>query len=700
MDKLDNNFHNYNYQEEINPLIKSIDSEEKAPDYNEINEDIFTYSTNKSESPQKDFSNYLNNQNKSQIQINYSNKKYNNNNINDNFNYNNENSFLDSPQKQNDYNLNEDISGISLLKELEEQWNNIEKQKLNYYNKNKGDESTNSNSKNINNSQEKFKYIKDMVECKKNKFLTLRQKAKNIRNNDHEIEQYFLTKFKEMEKYKIIDNNIKEKIEIRQQEKIREQKNNDYNNNYNNDNNDDNYYEENVNDNFNLNNNDINDNNNNYNENENERQYESYEKEQQQIQEELIQEKNINNLKKKSFIQNEEDDEINYNQINNNNNQENNNYYDDNKIPELDDLVYETPARNSNNFNYYENKENIKNNNYNYNYNYNEEIDNQENQENQENEGSLDYLNKIDKSKISGKLIEKMKDIFEEINRKNNKKNINENKNKFINIKKTINSSRKGILGINNINIINNNYTDNNILMNIKNNNSNRNNNNNINNNINDANKSINLNFNYNNYLNNIKNNNQNTSFNNNNNLPIYDNNKDMQNDINKDINNYSKNEVINGLSCLEKNFDDIMKQIKSGYKTNKNIKKLNLFENNNYLTINKENEQIPEIDKYFEELSNEAKLKVKQGKIIENQIIKNNNYQNNSKIFNRIVNNNKKQNNNIFKQKMLEINNNLNNFQIKEGKNEVSKRTDIFKNINITNHQRSLSEFKMFPIL
>ena len=723
--KIDNDFFNDNYHEEVkNTLIKSIDSEEKAPDYNEINEDIFTYSSNKSDSPQKDVSHYTITQNKTQIPIpipiNYSNKK-------SNIINNNENSFLDSPQKQNEYNMNEDISGISLLKELEEQWNNIEKQKINYYNRNRGDESTNNNSKyNNNNSHEKFKYIKDMVECKKNKFLALRQKSKNERNNDHDIEQYFLTKFKEMEKYKIIDKNLKEKIEIRQQEKIYEKKM-EHKNKKNINNNDDNYYDLNqnqnqsqsVNENYNINNNYVNDNNNYYNENENENEIiEEYENDniQPQIREEIIQDKKRNNYNKKSFLQNEEND----NKINNY--QEQNNFYDNNKMPELEDLIYETPARNSNNFNNNTNNNNdilekIRNNNnynnnFNYNNNYNEEIENEDN-------NNSDVLNKIDKSNISGKLVEKMKDLFEEIKGDNNPKMHNQFK--YNTIKKAINPTSKGILGINNINIINNNYTDNKILMNIRNSNSNRNNNktiNDANKTINDANKSINLNFNYNNYdnnyLSNIKNDNQNNSLmnNNNQNFQIFENNKDKysnQNEIliNKDISFHSKNEISNGLSCLEKNFDDILKQIKSGFNTskaNKNSIKLNFFNNNNnFISNNNENEQFPELDKYFEELSKEAKLKVKQGKMFDNQKYQQENkIENNTNIYNKYNKiQNKNKNKNTFKQRLIEINKDLNNYQKKEENIDIYKRKDIFrnKNINAINHQRSLSEFRGFPI-
>ena len=97
----------------------------------------------------------------------------------------------------NNINVNEDISGISLLKELEDQWNNIEKQKN--INKNKNDESTYSNSKS-NNNIDKFKYIVDMVEIKKNKFISTTEKKRQERNNDNEIEEYLITKLKEMEK--------------------------------------------------------------------------------------------------------------------------------------------------------------------------------------------------------------------------------------------------------------------------------------------------------------------------------------------------------------------------------------------------------------------------------------------------------------------------------------------------------------------
>ena len=667
-DELDNNdYFNDNFQQELknSQVFKTeYDNEEKAPDYNEINDDIFQYSLNKSQSSQKD---YLNNQNKTPI--NYLNKECNSN-INDfnlnsiNFDNNNKNSFSNSPQRQIIDNNNEDISGISLLKELEEQWNNIEKQKMNYYNRNKGDESTISDTKNYM-SHEKFKYIKDMVECKKSKFLSLRQKAKNIRNNDHDIEQFFLNKFKEMEKYKITDKNLKEKIEIRQKEKLKEeqmnQKNFDYNNNENI--NDENYFDE-----------------QNQNNNENYINEDNFYEENQNIdnnQQEINQDNSNIIFNKKPYYQNDED-EINYNQIND---------YENNQSPELDDLIYETPAR-TNNFGN-EILEKIRDNNYN-------EVIQNEFKNDREN-------NNIPENKgVSGKLMKKMKNLYDEINGQNyqpKKYELKENNN---NNNKKLESLETGVLGINNINIINNNFTDNNYLMNIK--NPNRSNTNKIN----DANKSINLNFNYNNnYDNTIVNNNKYTnnqnysfSFNNIQNYQIYEPNQNksfVQNELllNKDINRFPKNENNNGLISLEQNFDNIMKQIKSN-KANKTPIRLNLFENDNINSTKEENGKSSEFDKYFEELTKEAKLNIKKGKTNENMIRINNNEENkikkkieeNSEILNKFVND-LNINKNKFKQRMLEINNNLNNIKIKDEINNSFNRKDKCGIINTNNNHK-----------
>ena len=189
-----------NFQEDIKKESMNNTEEE-----NELDEDIFQYTPNIREIAQKDFSKYIN----KELTPNNNNKNDFLNNLN--FKY------------SNDINLNEDISGISLLKDLEEQWNNIEKQKKIFINKNnKNDESTYSNSKS-NNNFDKYKIIYDMVELKKNKFFSLREKAKKERNEDKDIEQYFLEKLKEMEKYKIIDEDLKQKIEIRNQEKNKEE---------------------------------------------------------------------------------------------------------------------------------------------------------------------------------------------------------------------------------------------------------------------------------------------------------------------------------------------------------------------------------------------------------------------------------------------------------------------------------------------
>ena len=695
---LNNDFLVDNFQEEAkNSQTLKSDSINDPIGYNEINDNLFQNSINTKDNGQKDFSKNLS------IQQNPSYKNFNNkNNYNNNYNliYNNENDYLDFPENSKNYNLNEDISGISLLKELEDQWNNIEKKKMNY-NKNKGDESTYSNSK-TNNNYEKYKYIKEMVELKKNKFLSERQKAKNIRDNDQEIEQFFLTKFKDMEKYKIIDNNLKNKIEIRQQEKMNENKNNQFNDNEINNMNkyEFNNYESNQNIkneyNYNYNNNNYDNNYMNYNKDKYEyNYYENNNKFNSQFQE-----RKGNNYSNISFLQNEE---INNNKINN---FENKKLFLENNNPELDDLVYETPAR-SNIINNNQIIEQIKENNFN---NMNSNIYNEEFQKNN-NINKLERIYKSEKNLISGKLMKKMKNLFEEISQQNNQNNIIKPiTNNNINSRKHINSYESGVFGINNINI--NNNTDNEILKNIKNNKIN-------NKEINDANKSINLNFNYNdNYnINNIKNNYQNSSFiqSNNINIPIYNNNQEQydckkdNNDIsiNKDKSTFIQENNNDELSCLQQNFDDIMNQIKSGInniKSNRNNKKINLFENDNKLYTEVINNENPELDKYFEELSKEAKLKINKNKTIDNPIIKNN-YQEN-KIKNKIKENSEmltkfvnemNQNKNKFKQRMIALNNNLNNIKIYGGINDIN-RNKKYGESNANIHQRSLSGYKISP--
>ena len=134
---------------------------------NELDDDTFQYIANIREIAKRDFSKYITKQTASH--------KSKNNFINNlNFKYTNDNNLTESTKKQENQenqeniNLNEDISGISLLKELEDQWNNIEKQKnININKNNKNDESTYSNSKS-NNNIDKLKYVVDMIELKKN----------------------------------------------------------------------------------------------------------------------------------------------------------------------------------------------------------------------------------------------------------------------------------------------------------------------------------------------------------------------------------------------------------------------------------------------------------------------------------------------------------------------------------------------------
>ena len=427
---IDNEFLNDNFQEEIkNTQSLKSDSYNNEENLYELNDDTFQISTNTKDNRTNDNSKFLGKQTKSQN---------NNNNIKNIYN-NENNTFLETPQNKNIYNnynnVNEDISGISLLKELEEQWNNIEKQKMSYYNRNKGDESksTNSNTKNNSNSKyEKYKYLKEFVELKKNKFLSMRQKAKNIRENDQEIEQFFLIKFKEMEKYKIIDNNLKKQIEIRQKEKMNEDMNQNTDDN-NNENNYENYEKydsnQNIKDKYQLNYNYDNFNS----ANEYNNKYNKY------YEDEKSQQRTNNFFNKKSYVQK-------------NNYPGNKNIFYENigsGNPELDDLIYETPARNNNNI-FNNNQMNDKNINMNFNMNMNNI------EENKNNNINIQNIYKSQKNLISGKLIEKMKNLFEEINGQNSQRSKNEPKmHNNNNIKKQLNSYESGVLGINNINIIN-----------------------------------------------------------------------------------------------------------------------------------------------------------------------------------------------------------------------------------------------------
>ena len=121
------------------------------------------------------------------------------------------------------------------------------------------------------------------------------------------------------------------------------------------------------------------------------------------------------------------------------------------------------------------------------------------------------------------------------------------------------------------------------------------------------------------------------------------------------------------------------MNKIKSGYSnvnSTKNSNKYNLMDNNDNNGMNDDNED-REFDKYFEELSKEAKIKVKQNKggVGENQTNKYEFGVGENKIKNKIKESSEylskfvsemNQNKNRFKQRMMAINNNLNNIKIK----------------------------------
>ena len=525
-----------NFQEELKNSKDDFKQEETI-----LDEEIFQYTPNLKEIAKKDFSRYINkqltpNKNKNDL-VNNLNFKY-----------------------TNDYNMNLDISGISLLKELEDQWNNIEKQKnINISNKNnKNDESTYSNSKS-NTISDKFKYITEMVEIKKNKFISSREKAKKERNDDKEIENYFLNKLKEMDKYKIIDEELKKNIEIRQEQK----------------NNEDNYY--------------------NQQENEN----------------------NINNN-----INDNENIEI--------------------RTPALEDLVYETPARVNNYINEYDN-------------------DNEDNV-------NIDNMNtRKEKNMMSGKLFNKMKNLYKEINGENNEENMEQN-----------NSNESGVFGINNFNIKTDKNEENIILKNIRNNNNiiiNENNGN-----INDANKSISLNFNFINKNKNFVQKYEQNKFIKYNDIIRYTNDKNNINLIAPKENlNIFKDKNRMTLSGLQQNFDEILKNVKSNHNTNN----ISLFNNNQIKDEDYEDKE--EFDKYFQDLSNEAKSNIRKNKNIsepysKNKILKK--IEENSFILNEYISGNS-QNKNIFKQRMKDLNNNFNNIRDNDINNK-SFQTKQFSRYNL----------------
>ena len=613
-----------NFQDDIKKSQENFNQESipNTEEENELDEDIFQYTANIREIAINDFSKYIN---KESTQNNTNKNEFINN---LNFKY------------SNDANLNEDISGISLLKELEEQWNNIEKQKNNNLisKVNKNDESTYSNSKS-NNNFDKFKYIIDMVELKKNKFISMREKAKKERNEDQEIEQYFLEKLKEMDKYIITNEDLLKKIEIRKQEKS-----------------EDNNYEEQNEENNDLNANNDNDNYNNGNENFN----------------------SDNDLNNQYYINNNYINENTFNKR-----QYLNNFQNQNKTPELEDLIYETPARINNFGNINNNIKDLEKNNNKNDY----EIENEDNV-------NMGNISRPEKNIMSGKLFDKMKNLYKEINGDNN----NDYSNKLellINNKSKIknNSHESGVLGINNINIKDNKFEENIILKNII-----DNNNNNDNINVKDANKSISLNFNFINKNHNYANRNapKNEKNNYTNNMIFNPDDRKIQpkqNSIFKDKNRLT-------LSGLQENFDDILKNVRSNNR-NKDKTNVNLYNND-------EIEEKEEMNKYFEELTNEAKSNLKKNKNISKDSIKNQ-FKNENKILKKIEENSlylndfmneTNQNKNKFKQRMIDLTNNLNNLGNIDIINESYKNKQIIgysylNNINI--NQKNLKEPDIF---
>ena len=123
-------------------------------------------------------------------------------------------------------------SGLSLLRELEDKWDSIERKKNFTYEK-----------KNIKNkilkeekkSQNIIKLTKEIEKLKKD-FLIQISKQKEIRNNkNEEFEKFILNKITEMEKYKVKNEEIKKLLVQREMEKVNENKKKNTNfKNYNN----------------------------------------------------------------------------------------------------------------------------------------------------------------------------------------------------------------------------------------------------------------------------------------------------------------------------------------------------------------------------------------------------------------------------------------------------------------------------------
>ena len=159
-------------------------------------------------------------------------------------------------------------------------------------------------------------------------------------------------------------------------------------------------------------------------------------------------------------------------------------------------------------------------------------------------------------------------------------------------------------------------------------------------------------------------------------------------------------------LSGLQENFDEILKNVKShNDKNNKN--NFNLF-NDRFNISNEDNDEKEDLDKYFDELTKEAKSNIQKNKGISNPNTKINNKKEN-KILQKIEENSKiinnymdemNQNRNKFKQRIFELNNNLNNIRNKDDINNSFQENKFygFQNINkIKTYKRNRSGYDIF---
>ena len=123
-------------------------------------------------------------------------------------------------------------SGLSLLRELEDKWDSIERKKnITYEKKNIQNKILKEEKK----SQNIIKLTKEIEKLKKD-FLIQISKQKEIRNNkNEEFEKFILNKITEMEKYKVKNEEIKKLLVQREMEKVNENKKKNTNfKNYNN----------------------------------------------------------------------------------------------------------------------------------------------------------------------------------------------------------------------------------------------------------------------------------------------------------------------------------------------------------------------------------------------------------------------------------------------------------------------------------